>query len=49
MVCYMKKGGVAVADGGTLLLALPFSLTTKPFVIKSFEPLVIKSFESRFH
>jgi len=24
MVCYMKKGGVAVADGGTLLLALPF-------------------------
>ena len=37
MVCYMKKGGVAVADGGTLLLALPF-----------FSSLVIKFLGFRF-
>ena len=46
MVCYMKKGGVAVAGVGTILLALPEEV---PSVVSQVESVTQILAEQRLH
>jgi len=49
MVCYMKKGGVAVADWDTILLALPFVSLVTNDEVPSVVSQVVSQVESVTH